>query len=473
MQHFDPLQRSDFALDVPDRGSARRTGEHGEKTFMTLWKNLVVALVAAFALAACSSSNDNGGSASDEMPPAATGPTQAELDAARAEAEREKDRADKLQEEKDSERAAESLAEARALFDVLDDPRAVAGNPEIGGETTTPSTAGSRPAQVTIPMLDESEMEAEQFSGANDNEDKFTVNFRTTREDPVKKLFSDVHSGERFNEGIFTFNIDDPAATDAIVSPDFPQNAGQRPYDEGTEFRGTYDGADGVYKCTAADCTATRTLNGIDLSAGWQFDPDDGATVAVQDSAYQTYGWWLQKNKDGMVLAAGPVYFTTPDSLAATGVTALQGTATYEGSAMGKYAIYSGAFSGSSEAGHFSADAMLVASFGSEDQQGRISGTINGFVTEAGDKDNWTVTLLASGGGLADGLTDAGAFSGDAVWKIGSVSSAEMGTYNGSLYESDKEDQDGVPYEAGGTFQAPFEAGVGQMVGAFAAKRTE
>ena len=41
-------------------GSHRRTGEHGEKALMTLWRNLVVALVAAFALAACSSSGDNG-----------------------------------------------------------------------------------------------------------------------------------------------------------------------------------------------------------------------------------------------------------------------------------------------------------------------------------------------------------------------------------------------------------------------------
>ena len=39
-------------------GSHRRTGEHGEKALMTLWRNLVVALVAAFALAACSSSSD-------------------------------------------------------------------------------------------------------------------------------------------------------------------------------------------------------------------------------------------------------------------------------------------------------------------------------------------------------------------------------------------------------------------------------
>ncbi len=47
-------------------GSHRRTGEHGEKALMTHWKHLVVALVAAFALAACSSSSDNGGTTSTE-----------------------------------------------------------------------------------------------------------------------------------------------------------------------------------------------------------------------------------------------------------------------------------------------------------------------------------------------------------------------------------------------------------------------
>ena len=52
-------------------GSHRRTGEHGEKALMTLWRNLVVALVAAFALAACSSSNDPEPTAMPEPPPTA------------------------------------------------------------------------------------------------------------------------------------------------------------------------------------------------------------------------------------------------------------------------------------------------------------------------------------------------------------------------------------------------------------------
>ncbi len=52
-----PVVRS-VATPLAGGGSHRRTGEHGEKALMTLWRNLVVALVAAFALAACSSSSD-------------------------------------------------------------------------------------------------------------------------------------------------------------------------------------------------------------------------------------------------------------------------------------------------------------------------------------------------------------------------------------------------------------------------------
>ncbi len=63
---MDAWRDSSFATPFVGGGSHRRTGEHGEKALMTLWKTLVVALVAAFTLAACSSS-DNGGTTSTEM----------------------------------------------------------------------------------------------------------------------------------------------------------------------------------------------------------------------------------------------------------------------------------------------------------------------------------------------------------------------------------------------------------------------
>ena len=66
---MDAWRDSSFATPFVGVGSHRRTGEHGEKALMTLWKTLVVALVAAFALAACSSSDNGGGTDTGMMEP--------------------------------------------------------------------------------------------------------------------------------------------------------------------------------------------------------------------------------------------------------------------------------------------------------------------------------------------------------------------------------------------------------------------
>ena len=138
------------------------------------------------------------------------------------------------------------------------------------------------------------------------------------------------------------------------------------------------------------------------------------------------------------------------------------------GSAVGKYAIYSGVHSDGEDAGHFNADAMLMADFGDLTQIGQISGMINNFVTASGDKD-WMVTLGASrdqtDGTRFTGLATAtGMFDGPTVWTIGDTPSNLPGSYNGRMYDLDS---NGVPKEVGGTFYAPFEGGVGRMIGTF------
>ncbi len=432
---------------------------------MTLWKNLVVALVAAFALAACSSSNDDGGSASDEMPPTATGPTQDELDEANRRAEEEKARADGLQAEKDRDQAKEDLATARALFTALRKDVAVSGDPATGGETT-----GSRGTQVAIPALgkaDDSGMFSKKISTV-----QWSSYVLDTMEESTKKLFGDSSFAEatgRYVDGVYTFEMDDPAANAGIQSSDFP-SAGYRDYAAGErKFDGTFHDAPGTYACSGDNCRATWTPTGINLSAGWTFTPRDGARVTVPDAAFQSFGWWLQKNKDGTV-EAGPVHFHTFDAGTSglTGFDTLQGKATYKGKAVGKYAIYSGAFSARSEGGHFTADASLTADFGTADVAGSISGTINGFMTDAGAKDDWSVELVE------DTEMTSGAFTGATTWTIDDVASEapSQGQYSGQMYNT-RADQDHLPYEAGGTFDAQFEAGVGEMVGAFAATREQ
>ncbi len=439
---------------------------------MTHWKHLVVALVAAFALAACSSS-DNGGTASTETPPPAeTGPTQEELDEANkraddaeAEAATEKERADELQAEKDREQAMKDLATARAMFNALRLEIAISGNPRTGGETTGQTDATARSPQVTIPPL--GKPDGGMFM-RKVGTTEWSSSVLDTMESSDKVLFGDSSFAEatgRYVDGVYSFEADDPAPNAGIKSSNFP-SAGIRNYPAGQrEFSGTFHGASGIYSCSNDTCTATWTASGIDLPEGWTFTPQDGARVTVPDANFQSFGWWLRKNEDG-TLDAGPVYFHS--FAAGNGLTnfdTLQGEATYEGRAIGKYAIYSGAFSERSEAGHFTADATLTADFGDATTAGSISGYINGFMTDAGAKDDWRVNLAED-----DSLT-AGAFSGATTWIIDGVkSSTVQGAYAGQMYDT-RADQDSLPYEAGGTFDARFEEGVGEMVGAFAATR--
>ena len=422
-----------------------------------------IVLLAAFGLAAC-----GGGGGSGTAPdPEPTGPTQADLDAERDRADKAEEERDKLQREKDQEQAAADLKAAKALFTALRLPQAISGNPATAADTTG-LTGAARTTQVSIPALGKPDTMG-MFS-KKVGTTQWSAQVYSTVEASTTKLLAEVLATDTNYNGTHLNFPSNPSADSNIKSPSFPQESGTRHYPAGKrEFSGTYMGASGTYSCSAVTCSATWTTTGIDLSEGWVFTPADNARAVIPDGTYQSYGWWLQKNADG-TMDAGPVHFTTAGAAPTSGVTVLQGSAKYEGSAAGKYAIYSGAFSERSEAGHFTADVMLEANFGGT-ENGRVSGKIDGFMTGNGPKDDWEVSLNASGADATDGLNDTGAFSGTTTWKIGTVSSGDSGAYSGNLYDSTKAGQDGVPYEAGGTFDAPFEGGVGEMVGAFAATR--
>ena len=422
---------------------------------------IVAAAALGLAVAGCGSSSDDDTAST----PTVTPPTQAELDAAEKKAADEKARADALQAEKDRDQAAADVKVAKALFGALKMPRAISGDPETGGETTG-QTDHARTAQVTIPALGKAD-EMGMFK-KEDGTTLWSAVVHTTEGAARTRLLAEVLApNSNYNGRTLTLGTD---ADRNIKSSSFPQESGTRSYPAGNrEFSGTYMDAGGKYACTGGTCTARWTTTGIVLSAGWSFTPDDNARATIPDSAFQSYGWWLQKNADG-TMDAGPVHFTA-GTMAATGVTALEGSAKYTGSAAGKYAIYSGAFSDKSEAGHFDADVTLTANFGDDSDQGRVSGMIDNFMTEAGAKGDWSVRLNASGDDASDGLNDTGAFAGMTAWTIGTVTSTETGRYSGNLYDSTG--QDGVPHEAGGTFEAPFEGGVGRMIGAFGATRSK
>ena len=251
---------------------------------------------------------------------------------------------------------------------------------------------------------------------------------------------------------------------------------------------GTYQGASGSYRCTGAigTCRATAETNGvISLSDAWVFVHDMGASVSISDSNYLYFGWWLQKDKDDEPDYAS-AFTGVQGSIAGDGTTALAtnpnalaGSATYSGGAAGKFAI-SDPLSGGN-AGHFTADATLSATFGVGATAG-LSGTLDNFMAND-EVVPWSVTLFRSAwdgttAGATTPVDNASTATVDesvtqTVWSIDGNSAAASGTWGAQMYDEKPEnpptgDGSNVPTSVTGTFQSHF-GSTHTMVGAFGA----
>jgi len=209
----------------------------------------------------------------------------------------------------------------------------------------------------------------------------------------------------------------------------------------------------------------------VRLEGTWVFDPDSNAMAMMADASYAYFGWWLNKGTTEGVEAGvfhGVTDLASPnENLAApTDINALGGTATYEGSAAGKYAINPGLSSAS--AGHWTADATLTADWGSETEAGMISGMIENFMSGDTAMD-WSVSLgetALSGTGTWDSGANSGSETDgdDMVWTVGGVDGAESGAWSGGLRAED--DDNNVPTVGTGQFTA-MHGTVGHILGAF------
>ena len=252
--------------------------------------------------------------------------------------------------------------------------------------------------------------------------------------------------------------------------------------------RGKYNGAQGTYRCTGARCSSTNNggVNPTALEGTWRFFPDQDAMVSIPDPHYVFYGWWLSKDKDGMPTAASAFTGQAGNGLAAiwfdgTDITRmnagtftnLTGSATYSGNAVGKFAM-NNAVEGTSNSGHFTADAELRADF---EPGGGVTGTIDNFRLNGGSEDpNWSVTLnrhetapFEDFGGITGPASDA------TVWSINGNKAAASGSWSGHMYEGTPsgtplDDGNSLPDTVTGTFYSEFGSS-GRMVGAFGAKR--
>ena len=251
------------------------------------------------------------------------------------------------------------------------------------------------------------------------------------------------------------------------------------------KVRGTFDGAPGEFSCTGT-CTSTNNGSGApsELGGTWHFKPDTGAMVSQPDANYLYYGWWVRKDSDGPTAAsafARMFGMVETVNLTQSATTPLTGSATYSGSAAGKFAM-SNALDGTGSGGHFTADAMLTAKFGAiemedEDNDKGVTGTIDNFrLNDASEDPGWSVALNRSSGWGATGEI-TGPASDATVWSVNGNKAPASGAWSGMMYDEapgNAPDGDGsnIPTTATGTFYSAF-SNVGRMVGAFAVEKED
>ena len=220
----------------------------------------------------------------------------------------------------------------------------------------------------------------------------------------------------------------------------------------------------------------------------WVFVHDMDAMTSKVDVNYLFFGWWLMKDDDGIPTSASAFTGTggTVGVSADNTPNTLSGSATYAGQAAGKFAI-SGTTDGAGDAGHFTAAAMLTATFGpnADPNNGGVSGTLDNFM--ANDESvPWSVSLHRAmwdadqtdnpGGFTSTTILPDDAIAQGTTWSIDGNSGGETGSWSGQMYDespgSVAEGGDGsdVPTSATGTFHSRF-GGTHTMVGAFGAER--
>ena len=260
-----------------------------------------------------------------------------------------------------------------------------------------------------------------------------------------------------------------------IASAAFPSGVGivshETDADGTVRVVGSFDGALGEYVCTPAmggACTSSvRSAGGYALAGGdWKFVPAAGAEVPDPDTEYQYFGWWLRQTADASAIGtfhAGEG--RAPDEF--QNLQALQGTATYRGPAVGKFAIQPRI--GEAAAGDFAATVTLEVDFGDAADLGTVTGTVGDF-TANGATTTWSVALGSARIGLDGSIAAGGNHAALTVWSISGTEGTTPGTpptWSAQLHDAGVHS---VPEVTTGAFEAVYDD-VGQMIGAFGTTR--
>ena len=221
--------------------------------------------------------------------------------------------------------------------------------------------------------------------------------------------------------------------------------------DQTAKLSGRFDGASGTFQCSGGACTVRHTGGGYVLDGDWTFRTSKNSKVKVPDGEFMYFGWWRQKtNTTGATAFAYGTFSKVGSAVSGGGFATLQGSATYEGRAIGQYAIYQ-PLGTQSNHGEFRATARFTANFDTD----MLSGSVSGFNVSPG----WSLTLKETS------MSNGTVAEGDVSWTIdGNIQ--DGGNWNGAFHSEIDPYVDHIPDGLTGTFGAEY-ADVGELVGAF------
>ena len=156
-------------------------------------------------------------------------------------------------------------------------------------------------------------------------------------------------------------------------------------------LHGTFAGGSGAFYCVGTSCNVARDANGaLRLTGSWSFIPANFTLpVPYDDTEYLYFGMWLHEPTDAT--AAYEVKWITGGAGTIDDDTyqKLRGTATFNGAAIGKYALIDRVGGQESRTGTFTAAAAFTADFDADEFEGRITDFREGNAPLAG----WNVYL--------------------------------------------------------------------------------
>jgi hypothetical protein len=308
-------------------------------------------------------------------------------------------------------------------------------------EVTVVRTDIDAPKATSFAMVDGQELDVSTNTRNDDPNDTFEAFAIDENDVDVRGLIM----SDAFTAGtaaVLTFDDNDTTTDDM---------------DEAFETAGTYNGAMGTYRCNGdADCTVTLDADGMitGMSDGWIFTPAMGATSDVADASFLSYGIWLKRTtKDGETTYNEVEAFTQAMGIPATvgtDIAGVVGSATYMGNSTGVYVknVYEPSTSGEQEivsatSGLYTAAVTLTANFGGDDVAANdkftIGGTVTDFDLEKDGRADWKVKLELADFSGRDGMGPGKEGPGSNIvntfgGKATGDSTADEGSWSGTFY---------------------------------------